>query len=90
MVKTSTPKKINFGCEDCAYESELWECVDCIVKLVRDGYGGMNTATYRPASCSVDMGEIKEIEGSRCCTQFSKIGHICHVCGQNIINNQSF
>ena len=56
MVKTSTPKKRNFGCEDCANESELSECVDCIVKRVRAGYGGMTTASSLPPSGSVDMG----------------------------------
>ena len=32
--RTSTPKKENSECEDCANESELAQCVDCIVKRV--------------------------------------------------------
>ena len=51
----STPKKTNLGCEDCANQSELLECVDCIVKRVREGYSGMTTAsTSTPLSGSVE------------------------------------
>ena len=44
MFKISSPKKRNYECEDCADKSE---CVDCIVKLVREEHGwdgGVTTA----------------------------------------------
>ena len=56
MDRTSTPKKTNTECEDCANQSELSECVDCIVKRVREGYGGRTTAPCTPPSGSVEMG----------------------------------
>ena len=63
--RTSTPKKANSECEDCANESELAQCVDCIVKRVSEGYGGRTTAPSTLASGSVGMGASSS-SGSGC------------------------
>ena len=56
--ETSTPKKKR-DCEECYDKSE---CVDCIVKRVREAHGGVTTASCTPSSgCS-------EVESSTCST----------------------
>ena len=51
--QTSTPKKRDDKCEDCANESE---CVECIVKRVRGGHGGVTTALRTPALGCSELG----------------------------------
>ena len=56
MFKTSTPKKMNYECEDCDYKSE---CVECIVKRVREEHGwdgGVTTTQCTPTPGCSNLG----------------------------------
>ena len=53
LFQTSTPKKNDDQCEDCANQSE---CVDCIVKRFRGKHGGVTTAPRTPALGCSELG----------------------------------
>ena len=54
--KTSTLKKITEvkrnECEDCSNQSE---CVECIVRRVREEHGGVSTASCTPSPWCLEM-----------------------------------
>ena len=58
--QTSTPKKREDQCEDCANKSE---CVECIVKRVRGERGGVTTAS---STLAMDCSELGSAESEDC------------------------
>ena len=65
IFKTSTPKKLEYECEGCADKSE---CVECIVKRVREEHGwdgGVTTAQCTPTPGCSDL-EASSSSASGC------------------------